>query len=940
MEIKELGLSEKEAGRRLARNGLNILPVQKGKSVAQTFLEQLNDPLIYVLAVAAGVSLLLREYGDAVIILVVVTFNAFVGTLQEGKAKKALDALRKLQSPKALVVRDGRQREVPAAELAEGDLVCLEAGALVPADVRLIEVQGLKTEESALTGESLPVEKCAGMPGETGTMEKRSAGMLGETGTKEKRSAGMFGEPGTMEKRSAILPGEPVPLGDRRDLAFMSTMVTEGKGKGIVIATGRNTEIGKIAGMISVEKEEATALQKRLGELGTILSLLSLLLCAALFGMAVLQKRDVMQMLITAISLAVAAVPEGLPAAVTICLALSVTRMVKAGTIVRRLPCVEALGAVNVVCSDKTGTLTQNCMKPEMGYWEGAVHRFHLKESEMHAGQRDLPPEDYLRGWVLCNNATKELGDPTERALLELGQSYGIDKEELERQVKRTGEIPFSSESRKMTTWHVWNGERSGYRKGAVDVVLKDCAAKRVGNGDVGLTWKDRQEILTAAAKLAGMGYRVLALAMQGVGNKGGGLAGTGGGNKGGGLTASSSESWSFLGLVALGDPIRPEAAGAVLTLKNAGVDTIMITGDHVKTALAIGKQLGIASREAQTITGDKMAKLSEEDLIREMRHGDVRIFARVSPAQKVRIVKALKRQGKIVAMTGDGVNDAPALKAADIGIAMGKNGTDVAREAADLVLTDDNFATIERAVEEGRSIYENIRKSVIFLLSSNLGELLTMFVAVACGFMAPLKSCHVLWINLITDSLPALALGVDPGDGKALMKHPPRKERESLFARGGMGCTCFYGILIAAISLTAYSLPVLPLLAEAADLKEWAGIIRGGLTSDAFLLRGQTYAFTVLGMSQLFHAIGMRDVNRSVFAMKPLENKVMLLAVGMGVLLQMAVTEIPFLNVQFGTAPLSLAEWGILTLLASLPLVAHEIIALFMGEREEKSGR
>lgn len=900
MEIKELGLSEKEAGRRLARNGLNILPVQKGKSVAQTFLEQLNDPLIYVLAVAAGVSLLLREYGDAVIILVVVTFNAFVGTLQEGKAKKALDALRKLQSPKALVVRDGRQREVPAAELAEGDLVCLEAGALVPADVRLIEVQGLKTEESALTGESLPVEKCAGMPGETGTMEKRSA----------------------------ILPGEPVPLGDRRDLAFMSTMVTEGKGKGIVIATGRNTEIGKIAGMISGEKEEATALQKRLGELGTILSLLSLLLCAALFGMAVLQKRDVMQMLITAISLAVAAVPEGLPAAVTICLALSVTRMVKAGTIVRRLPCVEALGAVNVVCSDKTGTLTQNCMKPEMGYWEGAVHRFHLKESEMHAGQRDLPPEDYLRGWVLCNNATKELGDPTERALLELGQSYGIDKEELERQVKRTGEIPFSSESRKMTTWHVWNGERSGYRKGAVDVVLKDCAAKRVGDGDVGLTWKDRQEILTAAAKLAGMGYRVLALAMQGVGNKGGGLP------------ASASESWSFLGLVALGDPIRPEAAGAVLTLKNAGVDTIMITGDHVKTALAIGKQLGIASREAQTITGDKMAKLSEEDLIREMRHGDVRIFARVSPAQKVRIVKALKRQGKIVAMTGDGVNDAPALKAADIGIAMGKNGTDVAREAADLVLTDDNFATIERAVEEGRSIYENIRKSVIFLLSSNLGELLTMFVAVACGFMAPLKSCHVLWINLITDSLPALALGVDPGDGKALMKHPPRKERESLFARGGMGCTCFYGILIAAISLTAYSLPVLPLLAEAADLKEWAGIIRGGLTSDAFLLRGQTYAFTVLGMSQLFHAIGMRDVNRSVFAMKPLENKVMLLAVGMGVLLQMAVTEIPFLNVQFGTAPLSLAEWGILTLLASLPLVAHEIIALFMGEREEKSGR
>ena len=386
--------------------------------------------------------------------------------------------------------------------------------------------------------------------------------------------------------------------------------------------------------------------------------------------------------------------------------------------------------------------------------------------------------------------------------------------------------------------------------------------------------------------------------------------------------------------MAAMGDPPRPEAAGAVKTLREAGVDTIMITGDHVLTALAVGRKLGIASREAQTMTGEKLSGLSEEELLQEMKHRDVRIFARVSPAQKVRIVNALKHQGKIVAMTGDGVNDAPSLRVADIGIAMGKNGTDVAREAADMILTDDNFATIEKAVEEGRGIYENIRKSVIFLLSSNLGELLTMLVAVICGFLAPLKSCHVLWINLITDSLPALALGVDPGDGKALMKHSPRMATESLFSRGGLACTCFYGVLIAGISLVAFSLPVLPLLREAEGLGQGIAMIREGLTKEAFLLRGQTYAFTVLGLSQLFHAIGMRDVTRSIFRMNHLENRVMLLAFFVGVTLQFAVTELPFLVRAFGTSPLQPREWGILIALAAVPLLAHELILLICGWR------
>jgi len=835
----EQGLSEKEARRRLARNGPNAIKEQKGKSWPETFAEQLKDPLIYVLAVAAFVSILLREYSDALIILAVVLLNAMTGTIQEGKAKKALDALRELQSPMALVIRDGKMREIPAAQLVEGDLVCLETGMRVPADLMLLEAIGLRAEESALTGESLPVEKRA------------------------------------------------------NEAAYMSTMVTAGKGKGIVTGTGMKTEIGKIADMIRGEKEEATPLQKRLGELGTVLSLLSLFLCAALFGIAVLQKRDVMQMLLTAISLAVAAVPEGLPAVVTICLALSVTRMVKAGSIVRKLPCVETLGSVNVVCSDKTGTLTQNRMKAEMGYWDGRVRGFEGKQ---------VPPREYLQALVLCNNAKlaessikkagrgpaeepSGLGDPMELALLELGRLCGMEKEALEGAWPRVGEEPFSSESRRMTTFHLHEGKRIAFRKGAAEELLRDCRSVLEEGTIKELTGKERQAIWRAEAQLSGMGYRTLALAMQEAG------------------------SWIFLGLVSLGDPPRPEAAGAVALLKEAGVDTVMITGDHVKTALAIGKQLGIAASESQTMTGEELFKLSEDELAGEMEKKDLRIFARVSPAQKVQIVKALQKQGKLIAMTGDGVNDAPSLKAADVGIAMGRNGTDVAKEAADVILTDDNFATIERAVEEGRGVYENIRKSVIFLLSSNLGELLTMFTAVVMGLAAPLKSCHVLWINLITDSLPALALGVDPNDGRALMKNAPRKADESLFSRGGLGCTCFYGLLIAGISLLAFFLP-----------------------GEGVLNRCQTYAFTVLGMSQLFHAIGMRDVNRSIFRMNHLENRVMILALFAGVFLQVIVTEIPFLVRAFGTVSLSLPEWGILTALAMTPLLCHELVLLFSG--------
>lgn len=857
------GLTETEAAKRLAAYGRNEMKGARKKTVLESFLEQLNDPLIYVLIVAAAVSIFLGEYSDAIIIGVVVMLNAAVGVLQEGKARKALESLKKLTSPKAFVIRDGRRLELPAAELVRGDLVWLEAGCQVPADLRLTESANLKIEESALTGEAVPVDK-----------------------------------------DSAFLPpnrnGKAIPLGDRRNMAYMSTIVTYGRGQGVVTATGMDTELGQIATMITEAKEEMTPLQKRLGELGKVLSLLSLLLCAVLFGIAVLQQRNVPEMLITAISLAVAAVPEGLPAVVTICLALSVTRMVRVNTIVRRLPSVETLGAVSVVCSDKTGTLTQNRMTVESCFVNGRL--------QPSSALRPADAPDFFLGMTLCNDAVLEegnrTGDPTELALLDMAEKVELGKEEAERRNPRTGELPFDSDRKMMTTLH---GSVS-YTKGAPDEVLKCCSQMRTVQGVSRLTPEQRRQIQEAVAAMSAEGLRTLAVSMRT------------------GVSQPMESELIFLGMVGMRDPARPEAAQAVADFKQAGVTTVMITGDHVDTAFAIGKQLGIVERFEQCMTGETLGHLTDEELAGRL--GQARVFARVSPAQKVRIVDGFKARGEIVAMTGDGVNDAPSLKRADIGIAMGKNGTDVARQAADMILTDDNFATIRRAIEEGRGVYENIRKSVIFLLSSNLGEIITMFLAVVCGLAAPLKSSHILWINLITDSLPALALGVDKNDGKTLMRQPPRKASESLFSRGGFACTCLYGALIAAVSLTAFlMLPVALLNLQGAELSIQA--LADTLREGWVLSKAQTYAFTVLGMSQLWHAVGMRDTNRSVLCMNHFENKLMIVACVVGFLLQFAVTEVPFLINAFGTSPLSGREWMRLSLLSAAPLFAHEIIAL-----------
>ncbi len=841
-------------GRNRYSRGANVIEEEKPKGFLSSFLEQLNDPLIFILAVAAAISMLLGEFGDTAIILAVVLMNAVIGVIQEGKAKRALEALKELTSPHALIRWGDEVKEIAAADLVPGDIVCLEAGRQVPADLKLIEAVNLQIEEAALTGESVPVSK--------------------DTAKKNK--------------------------------AYMSTNVTKGRGEGIVTAIGMDTEIGKIARLIQNAPTETTPLQKRLGDLGKILSILSIFLCVLLFGIAVWQQRNVVEMLITAISLAVAAVPEGLPAIVTMVLALSVSRMVKVNVIVKRLPSVETLGCVSVVCSDKTGTLTENRMTVTRCYTAG----------------RSCPPEqlrpeqeeDFLRGYLLCNDASlsggKRFGDPTELALLDMADKFGLSRENEEKRFPREGENPFDSGRKMMTTLHRMGGAGKwiSYTKGSPDEVLERCTHMMKNGRLIPLTAQEKDEIYRVIKEFTADALRVLALACR----------------KEMSSRVIQEENLVFLGIVGMADPVRRKVPEAVEEFKGAGVRTVMITGDRMDTAFAIAKELGIASRREECISGEELNRMPEDELDRRL--PKLRVLAHVSPEHKVRMVNALKRNGEIVAMTGDGVNDAPSLKAADVGIAMGMAGTDVAKNAADLVLTDDNFATITRAIEQGRCIYDNIKKSVLFLLSSNLGEIITMLAAVACGLAAPLKSSHILWINLITDSLPALALGVDAEEKHHQMKNPPRAKGESLFAEGGLNCTLFYGILIAAISTVAFLQIPIHILAE----RNWIlnlENIRKVLSDEGILYRSQTYAFTVLGMSQLFHAIGMRDVKCSLFRMNHWKNKLMIAALMVGIALQLAVTEIPYLVGLFGTCALSRGEWAMLLALAAMPLLAHEIL-------------
>ena len=866
------GLSAAEARERLSKNGPNAIEEKKAKTKLRILISQLTDPMIYILFAAAVISLFLHEYNDGAIILTIIIFNAIIGGAQEFKAEKSLEALKKLSSPYALVRRGGVTMEIPAAELVTGDIVLLEAGRIVPADLRLISCINLQIEESSLTGESVPVQKDAD-----------------------------------------FIAVNDTAVGDRVNMAYLSTHVIYGRGEGIVVSTGMKTEIGRIAEMINETSEEMTPLQKKLGDLGKVLGMLAVVLCLFLFIIAVLQGRDIMEMLITAISLAVAAIPEGLPAVVTIVLALGVQKMVRLNAIVRKLPAVETLGAVSIVCSDKTGTLTQNKMTVVKIYLDHAI--FNISDDFY------IKNKFFTDGFILCTDAQIDepanlrLGDPTELALLDFGIKFRVYKNILENESPRINEHPFDSKRKMMTTVHKnQDGKIISYTKGAVDIIIDNCTEIIQQNKIRTITSEDKEKIKDAAGSMAANALRVLALACKNDDD------------------SASEKNLIFVGLAGLADPPRPEASVSVQILKNAGIRTVMITGDHKDTAFAIAKELQISDAEAQCITGDTLNKMSQDDLNKAIL--DLRVFARVSPEHKVMIVNAFKSHGHIVSMTGDGVNDAPSLKAADIGVAMGISGTDVARGAADIILTDDNFATIEKAIEEGRKIYGNITKTVLYLLSSNLAEIITMFFAITVGLASPLKAIHILWINLITDSMPALALGVDPGD-RDLMKESPRDPRKGLFADGAFAWIIFLSTAIGASALAAFIAAPVFYLCKAGTAVSIESI-RSALSDPIIYLRSQTYAFTTMAVCQLFHAIGMRNLSKSLFKFNFWENRMMITAFFIGVALQAAVTEIHYLTAVFGVMKLSTKEWFSLLALSTVPLWFHEFLVFCKFAKEK----
>ena len=877
----EKGLSSEEAKARLEKYGPNKLAEKKKRNIFMIFLSQLADPMIYVLFAAVLVTLIISivnimqgeegDWADIIIILIVVLLNAIIGTVQEKKAETSLEALKKMSSPESTVIRDGKRFKIKSEQLVPGDIVILEEGDTIGADLRLIEAINLKANESSLTGESVPVDK-----------------------------------------KDDMVFSQSVALGDQVNMAFMSTPVTYGRGKGIVTNTGMNTQIGKIAGALDNEEEQETPLQKKLAQLSKILGILTLViiivvLIADIIWLAV--HGDIgsvegwMNSILASIALAVAAIPEGLPAVVTIVLAIGVRRMVKANTIVRKLPSVETLGAVKVVCSDKTGTLTQNKMTVVEAYLPGKFY----KEDNFKTENNALELKTLAAGMSLCSNATVDeglYGDPTEIALVAFANVFDLHKKDLEKAEPRINELPFDSVRKMMSTLHKKeDGSIVQYTKGALDSILSFTKYIQDGDKVREITNEDIEKINEANTYFSSKALRSLALAYKN------------------NNTIDENE-LIFVGLVAMIDPPRPEAKGAVASFKGAGITTVMITGDHKDTAFAIAKDLGIVNDINQCMTGKEIDALSETELQEVCK--TVRVFARVSPENKVSIVKAFKANGNICAMTGDGVNDAPSLKAADIGIAMGITGTDVAKGAADMVLTDDNFASIEKAVEEGRGIYANIKKTVLFLLSCNMGEVFAMFFMICMGFPAPLIAIHLLWVNLITDSLPAISLGMDPKD-PLNMKDKPRNPNESIFAHGGYFATFGYGLVIAVITIAGF-------LLTATHFNNWQLSYDFLVNLDGEELHHcQTVAFTVLAVSQLFHMLGMSNTRRSFIHVFKNKNWMMLVAFLVGLALQLLVVEVPVFNDFFSTSNFDGFEWIITACLAIVPLIIHEISVFVM---------
>lgn len=890
------GLTEEEAAKRLEANGKNKLAEKAKDPWYKIFFAQFNDAMIFVLfaaiLVTAAISIYdtvkwlragnafdffgVGDWPDVIIILCVVLINAVLGTVQEIKARSSLDALKKLSSPEATVIRDGKRRKIKSEDLVVGDIVVLEEGDTVCADIRLLESYNLKANESSLTGESTQVEKDA-----------------------------------------SVTLSEPVGVADRVNCVYMSAPVTYGRGLGVVAATGMDTEIGKIATALDDAEEELTPLQKVLAKLSKSLGLLTLAVVVAVFIADLVwifidgrggELEAYIETVLSSISLAVAAIPEGLPAVVTIVLAIGVQKMVKANTIVRKLPSVETLGAVSVVCSDKTGTLTQNKMTVVEAYADGKIVK---REEFASVGLQDFPL--LAEGMCLCSNATVEegvYGDPTEIALVNFAMEIGRKKSELESLSPRIDELPFDSERKMMTTVHNGKNGNVGFTKGALDSILKHTT-KILENGEIRpITDADVEKIYETNSYFSDKALRVLALATKET-------------------DVPDENDLTFVGLVAMVDPARPEAKGAVAKFKRAGIVTVMITGDHKDTAFAIAKELGICNDKNQCKTGAEVDAMTEEELRETCK--TARVFARVSPENKVQIVKAFKANGNICAMTGDGVNDAPSLKAADIGIAMGITGTDVAKGAADMVLTDDNFASIEKAVEEGRGIFANIKKTILFLISSNIAEVLAMFLIICVGLPAPLIAIHLLWINLITDSLPAIALGMDKTTSDVL-DEKPRNPNESIFAHGGMTLVLVRGAILTVSVLLAYF--------SAAWLNGTFGLsaIKALYSANADILhQAQTMAFTTLAFGELFHMFGMRNANKSSFAVFKSGNFMMGIAFAFGIILQLAVIEIPAARMVFTTANLTAFEWLVTAVCSLAPLIWHEIVVIVKKIRNAK---
>ena len=851
---EKLGLSEEEVLKRRKENGNNVLQEKKKESIFVKFFKQFNDFMIIILIIASIISALVskmqgeNDYFDSIIIIAIVVLNAVMGVVQEAKAEKSIESLKKMTPQKAKVVRDGKSKEVNAEDLVPGDIIVLEAGNFVPADCRILENYQLKVEESSLTGETVATDK-----------------------------------------DSDFIAKKDSPLGDRKNMAFMASTTVNGHGRAVVTEIGMKTEVGKIANMMIENEAPETPIQKKLGQVGKVLGVACLVICIVIFLIGIVKKIEPIEMFMTSVGLAVAAIPEGLPAIVTIMLSIGVTKMAKKNSIIRKLPAVETLGSSTVICSDKTGTLTQNKMK--------VVEIYSANSSNNIVELASLCTDCEVN--VQSNGKQEVVGEATEKAIVEKLIDMGKSKQELELIMPRVNEIPFDSTRKMMTTIHKLNNKYRIITKGAPDVLLKYCVRDNISN-DV-MSDRHIKEILNQNAKMANKALRVIAVAYKDVVSLPSKIS-----------SENIEKDLNFVGLLGMIDPPREGVKEAVKTCRRAGIKTVMITGDHLDTARAIARDLSIMGPYDKAITGQELEKMSDEVLRKEIKNYSV--FARVSPEHKVRIVKAWQKTGAVVAMTGDGVNDSPALKNADIGIAMGKNGTDVAKNAADMILTDDNFVTIVGAVKQGRNIYDNIRKAVHFLIATNIGEIVTIFMGLVLGLKSPLLAIQLLWINLVTDSLPAIALGLEPPE-KDIMDRKPINSKKGIFADGLWNKIIVEGILIGMLTLVAF-----------------------GIGNKYYGLEvGRTMAFMAIGLLELIHSFNIKS-EKSLFKTGIFDNKYLVGSLILGIFVQTVVILIPQIAEIFELTSLNSIQWMITIGISLLPIPVIELQKWFDSKKSKKT--